>query len=220
MSTRTLFLDEALYAYMRNVTLREPALMVRLREETAQLEMARMQITPEQGQFMTLITQLCGAKNAIEIGTFTGYSALSIANGLCDGGKLIACDISEEWASIAKDYWSQAGVADKIELCLAPAIKTLDALLTEGLEGEFDLAFIDADKQNYQNYFERCLQLLRPGGLIMVDNVFWGGGVADDENQSPDTIAIRNFNQQLVDDGRVDISLVPIGDGITLARKR
>lgn len=205
---------------MRQNSLREPELLAQLREETATQELAVMQITPEQGQFMTLLTQLCGVKRAIEVGTFTGYSALCIAMGLPEDGELIACDISEEWTSIGKRYWQQAAMDQKIDLRLAPAVDTLDQLIAAGCSGEFDLAFIDADKQNYQNYYEQCLKLLRSGGLIMVDNVFWGGSVADESDQEADTRAIRELNAILKKDDRIDLSMVPIGDGLTLARKR
>ncbi len=220
MASSTLFLNQPIYDYLCSVSVRESELFSALRKETAQLEMAVMQITPEQGQFMTLLTRLIGARRAIEIGTFTGYSALSIAIGLPDDGKLIACDISDEWTRIGKRYWQQAGQADKIDLRLAPALKTLDDLLSSGQAEAFDLAFIDADKVNYLNYYERCFRLLRPGGLIMVDNVLWGGSVVDETNQNPDTCAIREFNQFVHQDARVEISLMPIGDGLTLVRKK
>ncbi len=220
MASSTLFLNQPIYDYLCSVSVRESELFSALRKETAQLEMAVMQITPEQGQFMTLLTRLIGARRAIEIGTFTGYSALSITIGLPDDGKLIACDISDEWTRIGKPYWQQAGQADKIDLRLAPALKTLDDLLSSGQAEAFDLAFIDADKVNYLNYYERCFRLLRPGGLIMVDNVLWGGSVVDETNQNPDTCAIREFNQFVHQDARVEISLVPIGDGLTLVRKK
>lgn len=220
MSSTTLFLNQSIYEYMCAISLHEPEVMTELRSETAPLEYAVMQITPEQGQFMTLLTRLVGARRAIEIGTFTGYSTLAIAMGLPDDGQVIACDISEEWTSIGKRYWRQAGLANKIDLRLAPALETLDALVASGETASFDLAFIDADKQSQLSYYERCLELLRPGGLIMVDNVLWGGSVVDDSNQTPETCAIREFNDFLHQDQRVDISLVPIGDGLTLARKR
>lgn len=220
MASSTLFLNQPIYDYMCSASVRESELFAALREETSTLELAVMQITPEQGQFMNLLTRLIGAQCAIEIGTFTGYSALSIAMGLPGDGKLIACDISDEWTSIGKPYWHQAGQADKIDLRLAPALETLDGLLSSGQAETFDLAFIDADKVNYRNYYERCLQLLRPGGLILVDNVLWGGSVVDDNNQKPDTCAIREFNQFVHQDARVDMSLIPIGDGLTLVRKR
>ena len=220
MSSKTIFLNQPIYDYLCDVSLREPEVMRLLRHETAELEMAVMQIAPEQGQFMTLLVQLLGVRKAIEVGSFTGYSALAIAMGLPEDGRLIACDISEEWTAIGKRYWQLAGQADKIDLRLAPAIETLDALLNNDQAGEFDFAFIDADKQNYLNYYERCLQLLRSGGLIVVDNVLWGGSVVDVENQTPDTCAIRDFNLFVKNDVRIDISMIPVGDGLSLIRKK
>ena len=220
MSAKTIFLNQPVYDYLRDVSLRESELMTELREETAGLEMAMMQIAPEQGQFITLLVQLLGVRRAVEVGTFTGYSALAIAMGLPEDGRLIACDISDEWTAIGKRYWQRAGLTDKIDLRLAPAIETLDDLLSRGQVGEFDFAFIDADKQNYLNYYERCLQLLRPGGLIVVDNVLWDGSVADPENKKPDTCAIRDFNLFIKSDQRVDISMIAVGDGLSLIRKK
>jgi len=219
MASSTLFLNDQTYDYLRSVSLREPEMMAALRAETAEQELAVMQITPEQGQFMAMLVRLIHATRILEIGTFTGYSALAMAQAMPRGGRLVACDISEEWTSIAQRYWDEAGVADRIELRLAPALETLDRLLAEGQTDGFDLAFIDADKVNYSNYYERCLKLLRPGGLIMVDNVLWGGSVAEESNQEPDTCAIRSFNAAVKADPRVDISMVPIGDGLTLLRK-
>ncbi len=220
MGKRTLPLDDRLYGYLLSVSLREPLLLKQLREETDQLEAAAMQISADQGQFMALLVKLLNAKRIVEIGTFTGYSALVMAQALPDDGKIICCDTSEEWTDIARRYWAEAGVDRKIDLRLAPALETLDVLIAEGQENTFDFSFIDADKVNMPNYYERCLQLMRPGGLIAVDNVLWGGDVIDPENQKEDTVAIREFNEQLKSDQRVDISLVPIGDGLTLARKR
>lgn len=220
MSAKTIFLDQPVYDYLRDVSLRESEVMLALRHETAELEMAMMQIAPEQGQFMTLLVQLLGVRRAIEVGTFTGYSALAIAMGLPEDGCLIACDISDEWTAIGKRYWRLAGQTDKIELRLAPAIETLDGLLNDGQAGKFDFAFIDADKESYLSYYERCLQLLRPGGLIVVDNVLWDGSVAEPENQKPDTCAIREFNLFVKHDTRIDISMIPVGDGLSLIRKR
>jgi len=220
MSNKTFTLSEPLYQYLTGVSLRESPLMKRLREETAQDPMARMQIAPEQGQLMALLVQLMGARRTLEVGVFTGYSSLAVAQALPSDGQLVACDISEHWTAVARRYWQEAGVADKIDLRLAPALETLDDLLAAGEEGRFDFAFIDADKENYPHYFERCLALLRPGGLIAVDNVLWSGRVADDADNEPDTVAIRAFNRQLHTDDRIALSLLPIGDGLTLALKR
>ena len=169
---------------------------------------------------MALLVELMGASHAIEVGTFTGYSSLSVALAMPEDGRLICCDTSEEWTTVARRYWVEAGVQAKIDLRLAPALETLDALLSDGRAGAFDFAFIDADKQNYENYYERCLQLLRPGGLIAVDNTLWSGSVADPDDTEPSTCAIRRFNEKLHCDDRVSLSLVPIGDGLSLARKR
>lgn len=220
MSHKTIHLDQTLYQYLLAVSLREPEVLRRLRDETATLPHSNMQIAPEQGQFMALLVQLMGARRAIEVGVFTGYSALAVARVMPAESRLIACDIHEEWTQIARKYWQEAGVADKIELRLAPAVQTLDALLAEGWAGTVDFAFIDADKGNYINYYERLLRLLRPGGLMAVDNVLWDGTVADPANQEPDTLAIRAFNEHVRDDDRVVLSLIPIGDGVTLALKR
>ena len=220
MSNKTLNLTDELYQYLLRVSLHETELMAELRKETAKLSMSEMQVSPEQGQFMALLAKLLDARQVIEVGTFTGYSTLAIAQALPADGEVIACDVSEEWTSMAMRYWEQAGIVDKIDLRLAPALETLDGLLQEERAGSFDMAFIDADKENYLNYYERCLELLRPGGLIMVDNVLWGGSVVDASNQKPETMAIRELNEHVHRDSRVDISLVPIGDGVTLARKR
>ncbi len=220
MSPRSITLDDRIYSYLLKVSLRDDPLMRRLRAETAKLTMGRMQISPEQGQFMALLIELIGARKAIEIGTFTGYSALSVARALRPGGRLICCDVSEKWTSIARRYWREAGVADKITLRLGPALATLDRLVADGRSGGFDFAFIDADKENYRNYYERCLELLRPGGLIAVDNVLWNGAVADPSDRTRDTKALRSFNVALKKDERVTLSMLPVGDGLTLARKR
>ncbi len=220
MSNRTLAIDDRLYRYLVDHSLRETALMRELRELTQGHEMAHMQIAPEQGQFMALLVELLGAMQIIEIGTFTGYSALCMAQAMPAGGRLICCDINPESTAIAVDFWERAGVRDRIDLRIAPALQTLDKLLSDGAAGGFDMAFIDADKTNYDNYFERCLQLLRPGGLLMFDNTLWNGAVADPEDQAADTLALRALNHRLLGDERVSLSLVPIGDGLTLARKR
>jgi O-methyltransferase len=221
MSNRTLTLTAPLYEYLTSVSVREPALLRRLRQETARDTSANMQIGPEQGQFMGLLVELTGARNIIEIGTYTGYSSLCMALAMPgDDGRLICCDISEAWTAIAKRYWVEAGVDDRIHLHLAPALDTLRTLLRQGEAGRFDLIFIDADKENYLNYYESALELLRPGGLIMVDNTLWNGAVIDEHDQSEATQAIRRFNQVLYDDDRVSLSMVPIGDGLTLALKK
>jgi predicted O-methyltransferase YrrM len=220
MSNRSLGLSDALHAYLLEVGVREPDLFRRLREETARDPMARMQIAPEQGALLGLLVALAGARRAIEIGTFTGYSALWIARSLPPDGLLVCCDISEEWTSVARRYWAEAGLDDRIRLRLGPALDTLDGLLDEGGRGGFDFAFIDADKPAYPQYFERCLALLRPGGLIAVDNVFWDGAVADPAARDADTEAIRAFNARLAADPRVSLCVVPVGDGLALARKR
>jgi predicted O-methyltransferase YrrM len=219
MSNRTLCITEQLYEYLVDVSLRESPLLQRLRVETAQDEQASMQIAPEQGQFMALLIHLLGAEKAIEIGVYTGYSSLCTALALPDHGRLIACDTSEQWTQVARRYWEEAGVAHKIELHLAPAAETLAALLAARQAGTFDFAFIDADKVGYGQYYEACLQLLRPGGLIAIDNVLWNGDVADPAIDDGDTEAIRVFNRKIHADPRVEISLVPIADGLTLARK-
>ncbi|MFQ5690813.1 MAG: class I SAM-dependent methyltransferase [Gemmatimonadota bacterium] len=220
MATQTHTLSDALYDYFQRVSVREPPLLRRLREETAPLERAVMQISPEQGQFMALLVELSGARLALEIGTFTGYSALAVALALPPDGRLVACDVSQEWTSIARRYWAEAGVADKIDLRLAPALSTLDELLADGRAGSFDFAFIDADKENYDAYYERALELVRPGGLIAIDNTLWEGKVIDPGVTDPATEAIRALNRKLRDDERVSLSLVPIGDGLTLTRRR
>ncbi len=220
MASRTLPLTEPLYDYLLKVSLREPPLLARLREETEALPLAVMQISPEQGQFMALLVELIGARRMLEVGTFTGYSALCVARALPAEGQIVACDVSAEYTDIARRYWAEAGIADKIDLRLAPALDTLDALLDDGQAGTFDFAFIDADKENYNGYYERCLALLRKGGLAAVDNVLWNGAVVDPVKQDSDTKAIRELNLQLHTDQRVSLSLVPIGDGLTLARKR
>jgi len=220
MSNKTFILSDTLYQYLLSVSLRDDPLRQRLREETARDDMARMQSAPEQGQLMALLVKLMGARKALEIGVYTGYSALCVADALPADGQLVACDINATWTAVAQRYWQEAGLGEKIELKLAPALETLDALIADGESGSFDFAFIDADKENYQGYYERALRLLRPGGLIAVDNTLWSGQVADPEKQDADTRAIRAFNAALYRDERVDISLIPIADGFTLAMKR
>jgi len=213
-------LDGPLYEYFLSVSSREPEVMARLRAETAPMPNAGMQIPPEQGQFMALLVQLLGAKKTFEVGVFTGASALSVALALPPDGKVIACDVSEEWTSIARRYWQEAGVAGKIELRLGPAVDTLRKLLDDGQAGTFDFGFIDADKENYDNYYELGLQLVRRGGLLAFDNVIWGGRVADPNAQDESTKALRALNAKLHRDERVSLSMLPIADGLTLALKR
>ena len=220
MSNRSIVLDNTLYDYLLSVSLRESDVLRRLREETAALPQHNMQIGPEQGQFMALLAELIGARKCLEIGTFTGYSALVVAAALPEDGTLITCDISEDFTSQAKPFWQEAGVAGRIDLRIGPALDTLDALIADGETGSFDFAFIDADKANYQGYFQRVLDLVRCGGLICVDNVLWHGAVIDPARNDEDTKAIHAFNASLTRDPRVSLSLVPIGDGLTLARKR
>lgn len=219
MAKQTIGLERPLYEYLLSVSLREPEILAQLRHETGQLPSAIMQISPEQGQFMALLVQLIGAKKTLEVGVFTGYSSLVVALCLPPDGQVVACDLDPQYTAIARRYWQQAGVAHKIHLHIAPALSTLDRLLAEGQAETFDFAFIDADKRNYENYYERSLQLLRPGGLIAIDNVLWSGRVADPQEQDKQTEAIRAFNQKLFEDERVTISLVPIADGLTLACK-
>jgi predicted O-methyltransferase YrrM len=218
--SRQITLSDDLLAYLQAVSLREPESLRLLREETARLPMAGMQISPDQGQFMALLVRLIGARHCLEIGTFTGYSALAVALALPAEGRVTCCDVSEEYTAVARRAWAGAGVAAKIDLHLAPARATLDRLRAEGRRGSFDFAFIDADKENYDHYYEASLDLVRKGGLIAIDNVLWSGAVADDTKQDADTRALRALNLKLRDDRRVDISMLPLGDGLTLARIR
>ncbi|MEO4047287.1 class I SAM-dependent methyltransferase [Pseudomonas sp. CAU 1711] len=220
MTNRTLSLDDALYQYLLDVSLRESPLQKRLREETAQLPMARWQIAPEQGQFMALLVQISGARKILEIGTFTGYSALCMAQAMPADGRLICCDLPGEYNAIAERYWYEAGVGERIELRLAPALESLNALERAGEVESFDLIFIDADKANYPVYLEHALALVRRGGLILFDNVLWSGRVLEQSPDSQDTRAIQSLNRALKRDSRVDLSLLPLGDGLTLCRKR
>jgi len=220
MSSRTIPMTDRLYDYLLKVSLRESPLLAALRAETAKMPMAMMQISPEQGQFMALLAELIGARKAIEVGTFTGYSALCVAAALPPDGKLIACDISEEFTSVARRYWAKSGIGDRIELRLAPALDTLKSLLADGGAGSFDFAFIDADKTQYDAYYEAILKLLRPGGLVTIDNVLWSGAVADGRKRDADTVALRALNEKLKTDKRISLSMLPVGDGLTLARKR
>ena len=220
MSSRTINLNNSLYRYLLDHSVGETALMRKLRETTSQQETGRMQISPEQGQFMTLLVELLGAKHILEIGTYTGYSALCMARAMPADGELVCCDISREWTDIARSFWREAGVEKRISLHIAPALDTLERLIGQDKSGSFDMAFIDADKTNYLSYYERCLKLLRNDGLLLFDNTLWGGAAADPGNQDEDTRALRELNDRLHRDERLSISLVPIGDGLTLARKR
>ncbi|OOG36003.1 SAM-dependent methyltransferase [Rhodanobacter sp. C06] len=219
MSNRSLNLDDTLYEYLLTHSLREHPEQIALREATRSHPRAGMQISPEQGQFMALLVKLIGARRTLEIGVFTGYSALSVALALPADGRILACDISEEYTRIGRPYWERAGVAHKIDLRLAPALETLDAELAAGAAGRYDFAFIDADKTGYASYVERCLQLLRPGGLIAIDNVLWSGAVARPAHDD-DTRALQALNERLHRDERIDLAVLPVGDGLTLARKR
>jgi O-methyltransferase len=219
MSNQTIQVDNDLYSYILSVSLREPSILRELREETSQLEMARMQIAPEQGQFMALLLKLTGARRYLEVGTFTGYSALVCALAMPADAQLYALDISEEWTAVARRYWEQAGVAERINLKLGSAAETMQSMLPEE-QNSFDAIFIDADKTGYAAYIQYGFELLRPGGLLMLDNVLWGGSVIDPSTDDEDTVAIRRVNEAMAADDRFDISLVPIGDGLTLAVKR
>jgi len=221
MSTNFLALTEPLYQYLIDNSLREPDVLRRLREETlASNPQAQMAISPVQGQLMMLLLKLIGAAKTLEVGVFTGYSSLCTALALPPNGRIVACDVSEEWTSVARRYWKEAGVAEKIDLRIAPAVETLDRLLADGQAGTFDFAFIDADKANYDHYYERALKLLRKGGLIVFDNMLWYGKVADGSVQDEDTVALRALNAKLHQDDRVFTSLIAVGDGIHLAIKQ
>jgi caffeoyl-CoA O-methyltransferase len=219
MSRHSIGLDDALHRYLVEHSVREHPAQVALRAATASHAHAGMQISPDQGQFMALLVKLLVARRTLEVGVFTGYSALSVALALPDDGRLLACDISDEYTRVGRPYWQQAGVAHKIELRLAPAAESLDAELAAGGAGRYDFAFVDADKTAYDGYYERCLQLLRAGGLLAIDNTLWGGSVARTA-QDDDTAALQRLNDKLHRDARIDLSLLPIGDGLTLARKR
>jgi predicted O-methyltransferase YrrM len=219
MFKNALGLPDALYEYILSNSLKEATILAALREETARHKQARMQISPEQGQLMSLLIRLMGAKRILEVGVFTGYSSLTMAMALPSDGLLVACDISEEYTNIAKRYWQQADIQHKIDLRIAPALETLDALLESGHASTFDFVFIDADKGNYSHYYDRALQLLRPGGLMAIDNVLWSGRVADAQSTDKIVQTMRNFNEKVAQDDRVQVSLLPMGDGITLALK-
>ena len=220
MSRSTLKLTDSVYDYMLEHSLRESEACRLLREETAPMKMGMMQVSPEQGQFMAFLVRLTGTRRALEIGTFTGYSALCVAQALPSDGRLVCCDVSEEWTSVGQRYWQSAGVSDKIDLKIGPATETLQALREDGEEGRYDFAFIDADKENYLVYYENVLSLLRTGGVLLIDNVLWGGSVANPGKNDDDTNAIRTLNQHLHGDDRVLLSMLPVGDGLTLALKR
>ena len=219
MSARTIAMTDKLYDYMLDVSLREPEVMTALRAETAKHPMGRMQISPEHAQFMQMLVKILGAKKCIEVGTFTGYSALAVALALPKKGKLVCLDISDEYTSIGKPFWDQAGVAKKIDLRIGPAKKSLNKMIKKGESGKYDFAFIDADKGGYPDYFERCLKLLKTGGVIACDNIFMNGDVVDGRKRGGNAVAMHAFNELLKNDKRVDLSLIPIGDGLTLARK-
>ena len=220
MSTHTIPMDDRLYEYLLRVSLRESDVMRRLREETAKMREGGMQVSPEQGQFMSFLVEALGVRRALEVGVFTGYSSLAVATAMPEGGRLVACDLNEQWTSIARRYWREAGVEDRIDLRLGNAVETLAALSREGLDGTFDFAFVDADKEGYVEYYERCLSLLRRGGIAAFDNVLWDGRVAKPDDHSASTEAIRKLNDHLTRDERVTLTMLPIGDGLTLARKR
>jgi len=220
LSAGTIQLTPELRDYLVRVSIREPDVLARLRAETSELPQSNMQISPEQGQLMALLAQLCGVRRGLEVGTFTGYSALAVARVLPDDGELHCFDRSEEWTDIARRYWKEAGVDHKLHLHLGDALPALDKLIADGQTGQFDYAFVDADKANYPEYHERCIRLVRSGGIMLYDNVLWGGSVIDDHDDSVDTAAIRALNERLHDDPRVDLSMVPIGDGLTVCRRR
>jgi len=220
MANRSIGLNSELYDYLLNYGLREPDILQQLRNATEKEELSVMRSAPEQGQLMAMLLRLMGAKRVLEIGTYTGYATLWMALALPEDGKIVSCDVSEQWTAVGQAYWAAAGVADKIELHLQPALETLHTLLNKGAHESFDFAFIDADKINYAAYFESCLKLIRPGGLIVVDNVLWGGSVIDGANREESTASIRVFNQQLSTDSRIELNMLPVADGITLAMKR
>ncbi len=220
MARETLGLSEAVRDYIVRETVEEPDVLARLRAETAPLPRATMQLSPEQGQFMRWLVELIGARSILEVGTFTGYSAACMALAMGPDGKLITCDVSEEWTAIARRYWEEAGVASQIELRLGPAVETLESLVGDGRAGSFDLAFIDANKESYPRYWELCRELVRSGGVVGVDNSLWGGRVADNAETDERTEGVREVTRTIFSDGTVSASLVPIGDGLILARKR
>lgn len=220
MSNQSIGLPDELHEYLLSVSLREPDVMQRLRTETAEHPRSEMQVAPEQGQFLRFLVRLIGVRRSIEVGVFTGYSALAVAMELPPTGTLVACDVSEEYTGVARRYWVEAGVADRIDLRIAPAEETLSALLEDGQDGTFDFSFIDADKETYDTYYEQSLKLLRPGGVIALDNMFRGGRVTDPEVEEESVRAIQRLNEKLRDDERVHLSMLPLADGVTLAMKR
>jgi predicted O-methyltransferase YrrM len=220
MANQTIGLSDELAAYVREVGSREPDVLARLRAETAEIPQHGMQIAPEEGAFLAMLVELTGARRCIEVGTFTGYSSLAVALVLPDDGSLVCCDVSEEWTSMARRYWEEAGVAGKIDLRIAPATETLDRMIEGGEQARYDFAFVDADKSGYDDYYERLLSLIRPGGLIVFDNMLRDGRVLDQNPDNKDTAAIQALNQKLATDERVSLCLLPIADGVTLARRR
>lgn len=220
MANKTIGLSDELAAYVREVGTREPDVLARLREETAAIPQHRMQISPEQGAFLALLVELIGARRCIEVGTFTGYSSTAVALALPEDGRLVCCDVSEEWTALARKYWDEAGVAGRIDLRIAPASETLDRLLGDGEGSTYDFAFVDADKAGYDGYYEQLLRLVRPGGLIAFDNTLWGGAVLDKDTDDKDTRALQALNLKLAGDDRVSLCLLPVSDGVTLARRR
>ena len=220
MTDRRLVITDDIHRYLVEHSVREPAVLARLRAATSSLPLASMQIGPEQGQLMALLAKLVGARRCIEVGVFTGYSSLAVALALPEDGRILACDVSEEWTAIARRFWREAGVEHKIELRLQPAVRTLEELLAAGGAGRYDFAFVDADKPAYDTYYELLLKLLRPGGLMALDNTLWSGAVVNPNEREPNTVALRALNDKLHRDERIDVSLLPVGDGLTLARKR
>jgi predicted O-methyltransferase YrrM len=220
MANTNIVLDEKLYPYFRSVAYNETPVLAALRERTARLSQSIMQISPEQGAFMAMSVRITAAKRILEFGTFTGYSTLAMALALPPGGSIIASDVSEDWTNIAREFWTKAGIADRITLILKPGREVIAELLAKDQAGSFDLIFIDADKQSYDHYYEGGLQLLRTGGLMLIDNVLWGGDVANPGKSDEETVALRNLNAKIKQDQRVDFSMIPLGDGLTLVRRR
>ncbi len=220
MSARTVMMTDDLYRYYAGVGFAEAEPLRRLRAETEATQGARagMLVSPEQGAFMGLLIRITGARRLLEIGTFTGYSALACLLAMPEDGRILCCDVSEAWTAVARRHWAEAGVAEQVDLRLGPAIETLDALLAAGAAGTFDQCFVDADKDNYDDYYERALRLVRPGGLVLIDNVLWDGAVADPADTRPSTLALRALNAKIASDGRVERCMVPIGDGLTIVR--